>query len=93
MMWEFTYQDQNATPNVPHFNHIITRSLETTASEESSDSKWIEKSRLSDCEPIKMASTAKGRDAKPRRRATRGDWSTYVCWRDWMSDGHSSSEI
>lgn len=36
--------------------------------------------RLIACEPIMIVRTARGRAAKPNRRATTGDWSTYVCY-------------
>jgi hypothetical protein len=29
-----------------------------------------------DCDPTKITSAASGKDAKPSRRATKGDWST-----------------
>lgn len=43
--------------------------------------------RLRDWEPMRTARTAKGSEAKPSRRATKGDWSTYVCykWNELMS--------
>lgn len=36
--------------------------------------------RLIACDPIKIVRTARGRAANPSRRATTGDWSTYVCY-------------
>jgi len=45
----------------------------------SGESEWTEISKLSDCEPIRTARTARGSEANPKRRATSGDWSTYEC--------------
>jgi hypothetical protein len=45
----------------------------------SRESEWMAIRRFRDCEPIRTATIAKGSEAKPRRRATSGDWSTYEC--------------
>jgi len=38
-----------------------------------------ENMRLIDWDPTRVTKTARGSEANPNRRATRGDWSTYEC--------------
>jgi hypothetical protein len=61
------------------------------------ESEWSEISKFRDCEPMRIARIAKGSEANPSRRATKGDWSTYECcvnkkfsgWYDfYREDGH-----
>lgn len=51
-------------------------SVEARESRGELSSRCIETSSVSDWLPMRIASTARGSDAKPRRRATSGDWST-----------------
>jgi hypothetical protein len=45
----------------------------------SGESKWTAISKFNDCDPMRIARIARGREANPSRRATNGDWSTYEC--------------
>jgi hypothetical protein len=48
---------------------------------------WSENMRLMDWDPTRIANAARGNEAKPNRRATRGDWSTYECY-VWCEHEH-----
>ena len=77
------YQNQVSKLNATHLAILISSSSERSVmwrfhGGESSVCMEINKATV--CDPISTASTAKGSEAKPNRRATSGDWSTYVCY-------------
>ncbi len=74
-MWSTnTHHAQNNTPNV---THLIFRT--SICGESIIDAELLDMTRFMDWEPISATSTASGRAGKPKRRATKGDWSTYEC--------------
>ena len=83
-----TYQPQHKIASALHFATLIQSSCVYSCQDrvQSGDSSaCIEIRSPTDCEPMRTARTASGSEAKPNRLATRGDWSTYVCYIVWVS--------
>lgn len=77
-----TYHPQHRNPSAPHFATLIQSSCVYASHDRvhrGDSSACIETSSPMDWEPMRTARTARGREAKPSLRATRGDWSTYEC--------------
>lgn len=70
---------QNRTASAPHFATLIQSSgvyASHGRSHGEDSSACMEMKSPMDCVPMSTARTASGWEANPRRRATRGDWST-----------------
>ena len=59
---------------------VLKSYMERRRQNENESVSLSENMRLMDWDPTRVTKTARGNEANPSRRATRGDWSTYECY-------------